>query len=205
MNNKLYMVLPCYNEQEVLLKTADILKNKLAKKVDKIIYSKRSGVGKGENVSKGIKNSTGDIVIIQDADLEYDPKDYIKVIKPIVMGEADVVYGSRFMDEKNSKGYRKNFLANRFLTKLSNFFTKLNATDMETCYKAFRRSVFKKIKIEEKRFGMEPELTAKVAKYKFRFTEVPISYYPRTIEEGKKINYKDGIEAIKCIIKYSKK
>lgn len=183
--------------------TIEILKDRLSKKVDKIIYKKT--VGKGENVAIGIKEATGDIIIIQDADLEYDPKDYLKVIQPIVSGLADVCYGSRFLENKNEKGYSKNFIANRFLTFLSNHYNHLGVTDMETCYKAFHRKVFKKIKITEKRFGMEPEITAKVAKYNFRFTEVPISYYPRTVEEGKKINFKDGIEAIKCIRKYNKK
>lgn len=226
-NKMLSIIIPCYNEkktiEEIVSKikkvkikkeiiivdggstdgTKEILKNKLSKKADKIIYTKT--VGKGEAVCKGIKQANGDIIIIQDADLEYDPKDYIKIIKPIINDEADVVYGSRFKEKNNKKGYTKNYIANRFLTVLSNFYNKLGVTDMETCYKAFKKEVFKKIKIEEKKFGMEPEITAKVAKYKFRFLEVPISYYPRTIEEGKKINFKDGIEAIKCIRKYNKK
>lgn len=182
--------------------TVEILKEKINKIVDKIIYTKT--VGKGHSISIGIEHARGDIIIFQDADLEYDPNDYHKLIQPILNNEADVVYGSRFSSIKNNKGYKKNYIANRMLTKLSNLYTKLNLTDMETCYKVFKKDVFEKIRLEEKKFGMEPELTAKIAKLKLRVKEIPISYYPRTQEEGKKINYKDGIEALKCIRKYSK-
>ena len=145
----------------------------------------------------------------ESTDTSYLKDNYMKVnISPKgTTTSKSVILGSQTLTdlENNKKGYTKNYIANRFLTVLSNFYNKLGVTDMETCYKAFKKEVFKKIKIEEKKFGMEPEITAKVAKYKFRFLEVPISYYPRTIEEGKKINFKDGIEAIKCIRKYNKK
>ena len=222
----LSVIIPCFNEKDTIEEiiarvkkvrikkeiiivdggstdgTKEILKENLSKKVDKIIYTKT--IGKGEAVSKGIKKATGDIIIIQDADLEYDPNDYKKIIKPIIDDKVDVCYGSRFLEKGNSTGYKKNYIANKFLTKLSNFYNKLGVTDMETCYKAFKKEVIKKIKIEEKKFGMEPEITAKVKKMGCRFMEVPISYYPRTLEEGKKMSFFDGIEAIKCIIKYNK-
>ena len=222
----LSVIIPCFNEKDTIEEiiarvkkvrikkeiiivdggstdgTKEILKENLSKKVDKIIYTKT--IGKGEAVSKGIKKATGDIIIIQDADLEYDPNDYKKIIKPIIDDKVDVCYGSRFLEKGNSTGYKKNYIANKFLTKLSNFYNKLGVTDMETCYKAFKKEVIKKIKIEEKKFGMEPEITAKVKKMGCRFMEVPISYYPRTLEEGKKMSFSDGIEAIKCIIKYNK-
>lgn len=222
----LSVIIPCFNEKDTIEEiiarvkkvrikkeiiivdggstdgTKEILKENLSKKVDKIIYTKT--MGKGEAVSKGIKKATGDIIIIQDADLEYDPNDYKKIIKPIIDDKVDVCYGSRFLEKGNSTGYKKNYIANKFLTKLSNFYNKLGVTDMETCYKAFKKEVIKKIKIEEKKFGMEPEITAKVKKMGCRFMEVPISYYPRTLEEGKKMSFLDGIEAIKCIIKYNK-
>ena len=222
----LSVIIPCFNEKDTIEEiiarvkkvrikkeiiivdggstdgTKEILKENLSKKVDKIIYTKT--IGKGEAVSKGIKKATGDIIIIQDADLEYDPNDYKKIIKPIIDDKVDVCYGSRFLEKGNSTGYKKNYIANKFLTKLSNFYNKLRVTDMETCYKAFKKEVIKKIKIEEKKFGMEPEITAKVKKMGCRFMEVPISYYPRTLEEGKKMSFFDGIEAIKCIIKYNK-
>ena len=222
----LSVIIPCFNEKDTIEEiiarvkkvrikkeiiivdggstdgTKEILKENLSKKVDKIIYTKT--IGKGEAVSKGIKKATGDIIIIQDADLEYAPNDYKKIIKPIIDDKVDVCYGSRFLEKGNSTGYKKNYIANKFLTKLSNFYNKLGVTDMETCYKAFKKEVIKKIKIEEKKFGMEPEITAKVKKMGCRFMEVPISYYPRTLEEGKKMSFLDGIEAIKCIIKYNK-
>ena len=227
MSKLLSVVIPCYNEEstiEEIVKKVDkvkinkeiivvdngstdntvkIIKSKLKNKVDRLLFEKKKG--KGAAVSCGIKNAKGDIIIIQDADLEYDPNDYYNIIKPIEDDEADVVYGSRFLNKTNSKGYFKNYLANRFLTILSNLFNHLKTTDMETCYKAFKREVLENIEITERRFGLEAELTAKVAKGGYRFKEVPISYYPRTVEDGKKINYKDGIEAIKCIIKHNKK
>ena len=146
-------------------------------------------------------HATGDIVIVQDADLEYDPMEYKDVILPIVEGRARVVYGSRFKNAP-AKGYLANRLANKFLTVLSNLFTHQRLTDMETCYKAFRREIIQSVDIKEKRFGFEPEITAKISDMRIRIHEVPISYYPRTNEEGKKIGFKDGLRAIYCIVKY---
>lgn len=227
MGKRLSIVIPCYNEKENIEKivqavsnspvdekeiiivddcssdgTQTILQNQLAGCVDKIIYSEKNE-GKGAALSAGFKAATGDVVIIQDADLEYDPMEYPLIVNPIFEGMADVVYGSRFAKGGNYKSaYWQNILANKFLTKLSNLFTGLHITDMETCYKAFKREVIQSIVIEEKRFGFEPEITAKIAQHHYRLLEVPISYYPRTLEEGKKIGYKDGIRAIYCILKY---
>ena len=166
----------------------------------KIVYHEQNG-GKGAALKTGFMHATGDVVIIQDADLEYDPMDYLKVVTPIVEGKAKVVYGSRFLHAK-AKGYLANRLANKGLTMFSNLFTHQKLTDMETCYKAFRRDIIQKVDIEEKRFGFEPEITAKISDMRIRIKEVPISYHPRTNEEGKKIGFKDGLRAIYCIIKY---
>lgn len=226
-NYTLTIIIPCYNERENIITivekiletpilkkeiivvddmstdgTREILEQKVRPLVSKIVYHEQNG-GKGAALKTGFTHATGDIVIIQDADLEYDPMEYELVIAPIVKGEADVVYGSRFLASK-AKGYVTNRMANKFLTRLSNLFTHLKLTDMETCYKAFKREIIQSVDIEEKRFGFEPEITAKISKMDIRIKEVPISYYPRTMEEGKKIGFKDGLRAIYCIWKYRK-
>ena len=159
--------------------------------------------GKGAALRTGIASATGDIVLVQDADLEYDPAEYGILIQPITAGLADVVYGSRFLSGPHRVLFFWHSLGNRILTLLSNMFTDLNLTDMETCYKAFRREIFSKITIEENRFGFEPEITAKIAKLHCRVYEVPISYFGRDYSEGKKINWKDGIAAFYFIAKYN--
>lgn len=225
---KLSIIIPCYNElntiheilravkaspyphKEIIIVddcstdgTRDELKNEIESLVDMVIYH-AVNQGKGAALRAGIKAATGDIIIIQDADLEYDPNEYPKLVKPIVDGKADVVYGSRFV---GSEPHRVLFfwhsLGNKFLTLLSNMFTDLNLTDMETCYKVFKREIIQSIEVEENRFGFEPEITAKIAKGGYRIYEVGIPYYGRTYEDGKKINWKDGIRAIYCIFKYN--
>jgi glycosyltransferase involved in cell wall biosynthesis len=177
--------------------------NSLKDESIKVVLQNRNQ-GKGAAISKGINFASGDISIIQDADLEYDPNEYQKLINPILANKADVVYGSRFKGaEPHRVVYFWHRVGNGFLTLLSNIMTDINLSDMETCYKAFRTEVLKEINIREKRFGFEPEITAKVARKRCRIYEVGISYFGRTYEEGKKIGWKDGVRAIWCILKYN--
>jgi glycosyltransferase involved in cell wall biosynthesis len=225
---KLSVVIPCYNElatlEQVLQRvraapvedleiivvddcstdgTRDLLRDRLEKQADRVIYHERNQ-GKGAALRTGFAAATGEIVLVQDADLEYDPQDYPRVLKPILDGDADVVFGSRFSGGQAHRVlYFWHYLGNRFLTLLSNAMTNLNLTDMEVCYKAFRREVLQRIRIQEDRFGFEPEITAKVAKLGCRVFEVGISYSGRTYKEGKKIGWRDGVRAVWCILKYN--
>ncbi len=173
-------------------------------RVDNIDFSyHENNQGKGAGLRTGFKKTTGDVVIIQDADLEYDPSEYPGLLAPIKKGVADVVYGSRFLGGPHRVLYYFHYLGNKFLTMLSNILTNINLSDMETCYKVFKKEVLENIEIEQNRFGFEPEITAKIVKMKCRIYEVPISYWGRSYEEGKKIGWKDGVQAIWCIIKYN--
>ncbi|NEN95492.1 MAG: glycosyltransferase family 2 protein [Moorea sp. SIO1F2] len=225
---KLSVVIPCFNEVNTIANvidavkasavkeceiivvddystdgTREILESSLESQIDHVVYHHKNR-GKGAALRTGFGLATGDIVIVQDADLEYDPQEYPLLMQPIIDGKADVVYGSRFAGGGPHRVvYYWHMVGNKFLTMLSNMFTNINLTDMETCYKAFRREIIQSIKIEESRFGFEPEITAKVAKKKCRIYEVGISYYGRTYEEGKKIGWRDGFRAIFCILKYN--
>ncbi|MGZ5046138.1 MAG: glycosyltransferase family 2 protein [Usitatibacter sp.] len=225
---KLSVIIPCFNEastieaigdavrrapwpdMEIIVVddastdgTRDILKGALSSRSDRVELH-AVNQGKGAALRSGIRLATGDAVIIQDADLEYDPNQYPRLLAPIVEDRADVVFGSRFMGaEPHRVLYFWHRVGNGMLTLFSNMLTNLNLTDMETCYKVFRREIIQAIPIEEDRFGFEPEITAKVARLGCRIYEVGISYYGRTYAEGKKIGYKDGFRAIYCIIKYN--
>ena len=182
--------------------TRELLKNGLNKKIDKLILNQKN-FGKGYSVRQGIKEASGDVILIQDADLEYNPSDYKRLLNPIVKYDADVVYGSRFSGSEEKRVlYFWHTIGNKFLTLLSNTFTNLNLTDMENCYKIFKRDIIQNIELKENRFGFEPEVTAKIAKKDVRIFEVGVSYNGRKYTEGKKITWRDGFSAIRCIIKY---
>lgn len=224
---KLSIIIPCFNEKKTINEilfavknsgvddyeiiivddcstdgTKEILKNINDKNI-KIVYQE-TNKGKGAAIRRGFREVKGEICVVQDADLEYDPKEYKLLIEPILNDQADVVYGSRFQGGRPHRVvYFWHRIGNGVLTLLSNIFTDLNLSDMETCYKAFRTEIIKSIKIKENRFGFEPEITAKIAKKNLRIYEVGISYYGRTYAEGKKIGWKDGLRAIYCIFKYN--
>ena len=224
---KLSIVIPCFNERETILSLLEAVRdapiaNKEIILVDdgstdgtrelltslksedlRVIFHQQNK-GKGAALRTGFSAALGDICIVQDADMEYDPNDYPRLVEPILNGRADVVFGSRFLGgDAHRVLYFWHRMGNGFLTLLSNMFTNLNLTDMETCYKVFRREIIQSILIEENRFGFEPEITAKVSKIKCSIYEVGISYYGRTYDEGKKIGWKDGVRALICIIKYN--
>ncbi len=225
---KVSVVIPCYNERGTIAQvvsavrtaplplleiivvddgsddgSADLLRSSVEPIADRVLYHPRNR-GKGAALRTGFAAATGDIIVIQDADLEYSPEDYPRLLEPILLGKADVVFGSRFTgDRPHRVVYFWHMVGNKFLTLLSNMCTNINLTDMETCYKAFRADVLTRFDLHEERFGFEPELTAKVARAGCRIYEVGISYDGRTYEEGKKITWKDGFRAIYAILKYN--
>ena len=225
---KVSVVIPCFNERSTIEQvvnavrsapiqnieiivvddgstdgTIDVLKEKVAGLADQIIYQPANR-GKGAALLTGFAAATGDIILVQDADLEYSPSDYPALLQPIFSGSADVVFGSRFLGGRPHRVlYFWHMVGHRFLTLLSNMFTNLNLTDLESCYKAFRAPLLKNLDLREKRFGFEPEITAKLAKTRCRIYEVGISYSGRTYEEGKKVNWKDGFRAIYAIVRYN--
>ena len=225
---KVSIIVPCYNEEstikEIIRKinfqkdiekeiividdcstdqTRTILKNDINDQIQKLILNPKN-FGKGYSIRQGIKESTGDLILIQDADLEYDPSDFKKLINPILEGIADVVYGSRFIgDAERRVLYFWHMVGNKFLTLLSNMLTNLNLSDMEVCYKVFRSEIIKDINLTENRFGFEPEITAKIAKKNIRIYEVGVKYFGRTYSDGKKITWRDGLSALRCIFYYN--
>lgn len=225
---KTTIIIPCFNEKHTIEKlldlielhsvnnrevividdcstdgTTELLRGRLRGRIQQLIVHSRNR-GKGAAIRSGINCAAGDIILIQDADLEYDPREHAKLIGPILDGSADVVYGSRFMGGHPRRVvYYWHRVGNALLTTLSNMMTNLNLTDMETCYKAFRREIIQSVEIKENRFGFEPEITAKVSRMNARLYEIGISYYGRTYDEGKKIGWKDGFRAIYCILKYN--
>lgn len=225
---KISVIIPCYNEKNTIKKlinkvivssdfdkeiividdksndgTREILQNEQTKSINCLILNEKN-YGKGYSIREGIKRATGEIILIQDADLEYDPSEYPKLINPIINDVADVVYGSRFVGsgEKRILNYWHS-VGNLILTQLSNMFTNLNLSDMENCYKVFRSEIIKDIDLKENRFGFEPEITAKISKKNIRIYEVGVKYYGRGYNDGKKINWKDGVSAIRCIFYYN--